>query len=557
MVRRVLDIMYREVRGLHRAAYVLAFFAFGSQLLALLRDRLLAHEFGAGASLDIYYAAFRLPDLLFVLFASTLSVYVLIPFVTKHKEVGGDQAARSLLSQVFSLFLLFYSAAAVCIFLAAPYLMLQFFPGIEDQDLLVSVTRILLLQPFFLGISSLFGVVTQMGHRFVLYAVSPLVYNIGIILGILFLYPVFGLFGLGAGVVLGAFGHMIIQWPLVRNSSLRVSFISQFDWPEIKRVLALSIPRAITLSFHQVVLLVLVSFASIMTVGSVSVFQFAYNLQAVPLSIIGVSYSVAAFPALAELFAKKEKAQFAFHINTALKHIIFWSVPAVALIIVLRAQIVRVVLGSGAFDWSDTRLTAAVLALLSLALLAQAINLVIVRAFYAGGHTRIPFYVTLAGSAIAIFSAYGFYTIYRAHDEIHTFVSAFMRLDNVAGSEVLSIAFGYALAIILQAIMITIAMGWVFQVPLGWIWRSLTYAFCAATVGGLSAYAALNFLVAGIAQDTFIGIFIQGLLAGVMGIVGVVATYAVFRSPELHEIYISFHKKIFKTNIIAPQKEII
>ena len=101
-----------------------------------------------------------------------------------------------------------------------------------------------------------------------------------------------------------------------------------------------------------------------MAAGSVAIFQFALNLQSVPLAIIGMSYSVAAFPVLADLFAKKEQTAFNHHVLTAFRHIIFWSLPIIALVIVLRAQIVRVVLGSGAFDWADTRLTAAVLAVL-------------------------------------------------------------------------------------------------------------------------------------------------------------------------------------------------
>ena len=447
MVRRVLRIVYQEVRGLHQAAYVLALFAFGSQLLALVRDRMLAHEFGAGPDLDIYYAAFRIPDLLYVLFASTLSVYVLIPFVAKARAKGGDEAARHLLSGVFTLFLIVYTLVALLLFFLAPVILPKLFSGIADQGQLVTVTRVLLLQPLFLGISSLFGVITQLGHRFVLYAISPLVYNLGIIFGLAVLYPIFGVTGLAFGVLIGAFAHMIIQLPLVSNSELACRFIKDIPWRDLVSVLRLSIPRAVTLSFNQIVLLVLVSFASAMTVGSVSVFQFAYNLQSVPLAIIGVSYSVAAFPLLAQLYAQKDMETFKMHIMTALRHIIFWSVPAVALIIVLRAHAVRVVLGSGAFDWSDTRLTAAVLAVLSFALLAQAVNLLIVRSFYAAGYTRTPLLVTLVGGVLAIAGAYGFHSLYIANGDMQTTVVNFMRLSDVAGSEVLAIAFGYAVEI--------------------------------------------------------------------------------------------------------------
>lgn len=559
MVKQVVSIVYKEVKGLHQAAYVLALFAFGSQLLALLRDRLLAHQFGAGSELDLYYVAFRIPDLLFVLFASSLSVYVLIPFVTKaEKETEGQKNGGSaLLSQIFTLFLITYSVVAVVIAITAPYFLPWFFPGVADTEMLVLMTRILLLQPFLLGISSLFGVVTQLGHRFVLYAISPLLYNIGIIFGILVFYPLFGLAGLALGVILGALGHLLVQWPFVSKSDLKIQFDFRFNWRQTLLVLITSAPRALTLAMHQIVILILIGLASVMAVGSISVFQLAFNLQSVPLAIIGVSYSVAAFPVLAKMFAERQHEKFTAQVITTLRHIIFWSLPVIALIIVIRAQLVRVVFGSGAFDWSDTRLTAAVLALLAISLLAQAVILVVTRAFYAGGHTRVPFYVTLVGSSLAIIVAYVFTIGYTAHSEIHSVVSSFMRLEGVGGSEVLAIALGYTLAMIGQSIVLTLLMGKLLNVPLGWMWRSLIYAFCAATVGGLFAYTALNFVVVGIDQSRSIGVFIQGLVAGLFGITGIILTYAYFKSPELHEIYKSFHRKILKTDVVAVQEEIL
>lgn len=549
--------MYKEVRGLHQAAYVLALFAFGSQLLGLVRDRLLAHQFGAGIELDMYYAAFRIPDLLFVLFASSLSVYVLIPFVSQTANETKNKSGKELLSQVFTLFLIVYSVVAVVVFFALPKLSPILFPGIADQATLVTLSRILLLQPFLLGISSLFGVVTQLGHRFVLYALSPLVYNFGIIVGIVLLYPFLGLYGLGLGVVLGALLHVMVQWPFVYQSKLNIGLILKFDWNLLGKVFALSIPRALTLSMQQVVFLFLVGLASAMAVGSVSIFQFAYNLQSVPLAIIGVSYSVAAFPTLVELFKRQDRSEFSFHVITALRHIIFWSVPAIGLIIILRAQIVRVVLGSGAFDWGDTRLTAAVLAILSISVLAQAVNLVVIRAFYAGGRTLLPFFITLGGSLFAIASAYGFYTLYVVRTEIHAIVSAFMRLEGVAGSEVLSIALGYTIAVIIQSLILTIVLSRVFSISLNFVWRSFVFAFCAAAVGGLFAYVTLNFVVEGVDQERFVGIMIQGLLAGLAGIFGTVITYAWFKSPELHEVYLSFQKKLLKTDVVAPQEDVL
>jgi len=550
-------MVYKEVRGLHQAAYFLAVFALASQLLALVRDRLLAHNFGAGADLDIYYAAFRIPDLLFVLFASVLSVYVLIPFVSKKIREKNDQAGGELLSQILTVFMLVYAVLGVACFCLAPYFIPRLFPNIVDQHALINLTRILLLQPFFLGISNLFGVVTQLGHRFIIYAISPLLYNIGIILGILFLYPVFGLIGLGIGVVIGALLHWLIQLPFVYASDFKIRLNFHFNWQELGSIFMLSIPRAVTLSMQQILMLVLIIFASAMTAGSVSIFQFAYNLQSVPLAIIGVSYSVAAFPVLADLYSKALHKEFSVHILTAIRHIIFWSVPIIVLIIVLRAQFVRVVLGSGAFDWADTRLTAAVLAVLVVSLLAQSIYLIAVRAFYAAGETRIPFFVTLFCSALTILFAYVSIAFYDYNESFRVLVTNTLRLDNVIGSEILAIAFGYSLAMLVQAIFIIVLLSSKLKISLRPLIQPLWHAALAALVGGLAAYVTLNFVVEGVDQNKFIGVFIQGLLAGLAGLMGVIMTYVYFRSVEFHEIYTSFHRKLLKVKVIAPQEEVL
>lgn len=558
MVRHVLNIVYKEVRGLHQAAYVLGLFAFGSQLLALVRDRLLAHQFGAGYELDLYYAAFRIPDLMYVLFASTLSVYVLIPFVARARESKkGNKEASDILSQVFSLFLIFYSVLALCIWFFAPYISATFFPAYADDPQLVAMLRIMLLQPLFLGISSLFGVVTQLGHRFVLFAVSPLVYNIGIIFGIVFLYPLIGLTGLACGVVIGAFGHMLVQWPFVRRSRLSFSCTRHISRARMYEILMVSIPRAFTLSLQQLVLLVFVSIASTMAVGSVSVFQFAFNLQSVPLAIIGVSYSIAAFPVLAELYAKNQYEKFNAYIISAFRHIIFWSFPVIALVIVLRAQVVRVVLGSGAFDWSDTRLTAAVLALCSISLLAQAVSLVAIRSFYAGGKTRIPFLAVLFGSTFSVVSTLYFLFLFNTSDVFASTLTSLMRVGGVVGSEVLVLGIGYTVGTIAQSMVLLYFLRRTFNVSLSWVWSRVFVGLTAALAAGVSAYATLNFVVEGINPATFMGIFIQGLIAGGVGILGAGLVYALFESPELKEVTKAFQKKLFKTDVIAPERDII
>ncbi len=554
MVKRVFKFMYSEIRGLHQAAYILALFAFGSQLLALVRDRMLAHNFGPGNELDLYYTAFKLPDLMFALFASVLSVYVLLPFVTKARETDSSMAGANILGQMFTVFLITYTIVATLLFIFAPYIVKVIFPGFtSDSETLVTLLRILLLQPLLLGISSLFGVVTQLSQRFVLYAISPLIYNLGIIFGIAFLYPWFGLVGLVSGVVIGALGHMLVQLPLILRSELSFGLVKQFDFSLLRSILFVAIPRAITLSIHQLVLLVLISIATLMTAGSVSIFQFAYNLQSVPLVIIGMSYSVAAFPVLANLFVQNKKDIFNVHVYTALRHIIFWSFPIIALIIVLRAQIVRVVLGSGAFDWNDTRLTAAMLALFTIALTAQSFMLLLVRAFYAGGNTRLPLIIALIGASTAIASAYILLHYFSTSVVFRATLESIFRLEGTSGTEVFVLALAFVTGVFLEMAILVVVATAMFGIKWEGIGKRIIEATTAAIVAGSLAYGTLIFVVDGINQETFIGIMLQGVVAGIVGVAGAILTYYLFKSKELDEIYRSLHAKFFKKDVIGPQ----
>lgn len=551
MVSRAFHFVYKEIKGLHQAAYVLALFAFGSQLLAIVRDRMLAHTFGAGAELDLYYIAFRIPDLLFVLFASVLSIYVLLPFVERARMTD---AKRSVLSQVFTLFLLVYTGLAVVLAASAPWYVPYVFPGYaEDAAMLATLIQILLLQPLLLGISSICGVVTQMHHRFVLYAISPLLYNLGIIFGLVALYPFFGLPGLVSGVVIGAIGHVLVQVPYVRNSEFGFTATFTFDWGQMRQMLLVALPRALTLSLNQLVLLLFVSIATTLTVGSVSVFQFAFNIQSVPLAIIGMSYSVAAFPTLSHLHAAQNQLGFNQQLMTALRHIMFWSVPIIGLVIVLRAHVVRVLLGSGEFDWSDTRLTAAVLAVFVVSLAAQAALLLIVRAFYAGGRTLLPLMYTVISSAVAVLFAYLGLWYWQQSPALQHVVAVVFRLESVPGAEIVVLAAAYAAGQLLQIIMLLFQARRTFALSVRPLVRLLLHSLTASTAGALVSYAVLRFVVEGVNQEMFIGIALQGAVATVAGVLTIICVYYILQTRELTETIQSFRKKILQTDVVAPQ----
>src|SRR3989344_484002 len=313
MVRRIFNFIYKEIGGLHEAAYLLGIFALLSQVLALARDRLFAHFFGAGAILDTYYTAFKIPDIIFVSTASMVSIYILIPFLTEKSSVSKN-AERDFISGIFSAFFLLIVFVSAIAFALTPQFVKIFFPGFIDSAYfndLILLTRILLLQPIFLGISNLFASITQVHRKFILYALSPILYNFGIIIGIIFLYPIFDFIGLGIGVVLGAVFHLGIQLPFIVKEGFFPKIAAKMivkKLNDIKKIIFLSLPRTLALSAHQFSLLLLISLASVMTDGSIAVFNFSFNLQSVPLTIIGVSYSVAAFPTLVRLNEKLKTA---------------------------------------------------------------------------------------------------------------------------------------------------------------------------------------------------------------------------------------------------------
>ncbi len=555
MVGRILSLLNREVKGLHEAAYLLGVFAILSQMLALVRDRLLAHHFGASATLDIYYAAFRLPDFIFVSIASLFSLYVLIPFLSEaSRQTIPEQ--RAFLGRIISFFLTAIVAISIAVFIAAPALLRFLFPGFADAAPfadLVFLTRILLLQPILLGLSNIAASITQTRGRFMLYAISPLFYNAGIILGILWFYPIFGLAGLGYGVVLGALMHLAVQMPFIMREGYLPSLTRAWRFVELKRVLLLSLPRTLALSANQIALLVLTSLASFMTPGAIATFNFSFNLQAVPLSIIGISYSVAAFPTLARLFSNGQRKDYVTQVQTAARHIIFWSLPATVLFIVLRAQIVRVVLGSGEFSWADTRITAAALALFSVSLVAQALVMLFVRGYYAAGDTRTPLLINIFSSTLVIAFAFGFLHLFNTSALWRYFMESLLRVEDLPRASMLMLPLGYTLASFINLGLFMALFHYQFERFSKWFTRPLFESLSASVIMGFVSYEFLDILGRLFDINTFLGIFAQGFFAGMFGIAASISILWLLGNVEIREVWRSIRHKFWQTRTITPE----
>ena len=535
---------------MHQAAYVLAGFALGSQALALVRDRLLASTFGAGHTLDIYYAAFRMPDFLFATVASLLSLYALLPVLSRLQAQHPGLVIAFLRN---TLLIFFVGMGVVCAvaWIFAPQIITLVAPGLAQGSGLVMLTRILLLQPILLGISNLFANLTQLRHRFLLYSISPLLYNLGIIAGIVFLYPRMGLVGLGWGVVIGAALHALVQAPFFFGEKTEQPMPAKKTFKLMREVLLLSIPRTLSLAANQLTLLGIIAIASFLSVGSIAVFTFASNLQAVPLTIIGVSYSVAAFPTLSRFFAGGHKEEFVRHVETALHHVIFWALPATVLVIVLRAYIVRAVLGAGAFDWSATRLTAAALALFMLGLLTQALFLLIARAYYASGNTKTPLVLGILDIIISIASSLLLLWFFQSNEFFQSFIEALLRVSGVPGTAVLMLVLGDSIGSIVQCLLGVILLARDFTMPIRGLGRLFFQSFCASVIGGACAYTTLLFFGPLVDTTKFLGILSQGGVAGVVGLLTTAGVLFLLGSKELREIGGAFGRKLIGAGRVA------
>ena len=557
---RVINLFRREIAGLHEAAILLGTFTLASQFLGLIRDRLLAGRLGAGLSLDIYYSSFRIPDLIFATVASFVSVTVLIPLLSQKIGDGRIVEARSFMAGVFSSFLLVMAFVSTLVFLLMPFLADWLAPGFTDsaKSEMILLSRILLLSPILLGLSNLYGSITQAYKKFLLYSLCPVFYNLGIIVGVVFFLPRFGLVGIVWGVILGSSFHFLLQIPSIVEFKFWPRFSLKAIYQnleDIKKVVFISLPRTITLSINQIALFFVIALASILGHGAISIFNLSFNLQSVPSVIFGVSYSVAAFPTLANLFYKRQMTEFLTKIREASQHIVFWSLPAMVLFIVLRAQIVRVILGSGEFDWVATRLTAACLAIFSLSVVAQGLTHLFVRAYYAGGLTKKPLVINVFSSLVAIVSAFVLVHFYSRIDGLRYIIEKLLRVENIEGSVILMLPLAFSFGSILNVVLMILMFRKDFNFNLRPLMDTFARTLISSLLGGLVVYQLLNWLSYFFDLNTFWGIFTQGFLAGLSGLVVIAVALWFLRSQELKHLVFSLRHKFWKAEVVIPAPE--
>ena len=539
MIKRLINNKFlneKPTQSIAAAAFIISLAGIGSRVLGLFRDRILAGQFGAGDTLDAYYAAFRIPDLIYNLMIVGALSAAFIPVFTEYIAEKKEDEAWKISSGVLSLQIFITGILSIFLIIFAPWLMKLVTPGYTGakMDLTVLLTRIMFLSPFLLGISGIIGGILVSFKKFLIYSLAPIFYNFGIIIGAVFFVKWMGPMGLAWGVVLGATLHMLVQYPSVRFSGFRFRpmFVDAFKNPGVRKVLKLMIPRTMTIAVSQINFTIITIFASTLAAGSLAVFNFANNIQSAPLGLFGISFAIAVFPTLSAYAAKKEKKEFINAFSRTFRQILFFVIPLSMFLFVLRAQTVRVVLGTGKFNWTDTILTFQTLGLLAFSLFAQSLLPLLTRAFYALQNTKIPLYIGLVSEAVNLmlvvllirkFSVYGLAIAFSVSSLLNMILLLFFLRKKIASIDGRTIANSF-------------------------------FRIVAASLVGAGVAQIMKYVVGTQGElDTFLAVFTQLVVAGGFGLAAFAIASYYFNVKEFFQFTESITRKLFRAKKVISE----
>ncbi|MBI5566296.1 MAG: murein biosynthesis integral membrane protein MurJ [Chloroflexi bacterium] len=384
------------------SAIIVGFGFLVSKVTGFIDDRILVQTIGLNPALDAYYAASLLPDLLFTLVSGGALATALIPmlsgFLARDDRAGAWKLTSAVVNTAFVIAL--GGASVMAIF--APWLAEQTVAQgftLENQQLTANLMRVLLVGTIVFSVSGVVMSALQANQHFFLPALAPIVYNLGILGGVIFLAPRLGVWGPVIGMVIGALLHLLIQVPgLIKY---RARWTAWLGWRDatLRRVIRLMIPRVIQLGVVQVASLVATSIASTAPIGSVTALSNGWKVMQVPETLIATAIATAAFPTLSELASRGQMQQLRNMLRTTLLAILAMTIPATIGLLLFGTQVVNFL-----YDASP-----GVMALITWAVHGYALGLighsmleVGARTFYAQQDTRTPLLVAVGAMTIGI-----------------------------------------------------------------------------------------------------------------------------------------------------------
>lgn len=387
-----------------------------SNLIGLVRQVLITRAFGTGSEIDAFYAASTYPDLIFSLVAGGALSSAFIPTFTGLLVKEDRPAAWKLASSIINLILLILIALSLlsAVF-AAPIIRYVLAPDFApaEQALAASLLRVLLISPAIFGISGLLMGILNAHQRFLLPALAPSLYWIGLIFGLLFLVPSMGIFGLAWGAVIGAALHLAVQLPdLVRLPGRFYLPVLGFDNPAVREVGRLLAPRLLGVAVVQLNFVVNVIISSGLPVGSLSAIKNAWMVMTVPEVVIAQAIAIAALPTFSAQAARGAPQQMRSSLAATLRGVLFLSLPASLGLILLRRPLVVLLFQRGEFDAHSTELVAWALLWYAAGLIGHSVVEILSRAFYAVHDTKTPVFVGAVAMSLNVVFSIAFSTLF-------------------------------------------------------------------------------------------------------------------------------------------------
>ncbi len=546
MIKKIINLRSTTITF---SASLIAFSVGVSAILGLLRDRILiryAHMHLEGMiSIDIYFAAFRIPDFIYGILITGGIVAAFLPVFSttlkEKKEKGWDLA-----NNTFNVLLLSLIFLCTVLFIFTPYIMKLIAPGFSTAELsqTVFLTRLMLLSPIILGVSSLFSGILQYFDRFLAYSLAPIFYNVGIIFGIIFFTPQFGITGLAYGVILGSLLHLFIQIPPSISSGFSYKPFLNLKQKELRKIVYLIIPRIIGQASSKINIIVITALASLLTAGSISIFNFANHLQSFPVRVIGVAFAIAAFPAFSKSLASKEQNKFLNSFSSVVRQVLFLIIPISVIVFLLRAYIVRLVLGVEGFGWWETQLTAASLGIFSFSFFAAALVHVLVRVFFSFQDTRTPVIASLISMGSNIALSFLFVWLLGFDNFFRFFLAEALKIGGIIDIRVIA----FPLALLISSLIHLILLTYFLKKKTGKfenmkIRSCLEKSLFGSFVMGVAIILTLRIAGNVFPLDTFFSVLIQSIIAVTIAFLTYIGVTKTLKSPELEIIYNSFFKK--------------
>ena len=403
LLQRGSKVFTKRQKTILSAALIIMVTIAASRFLGLVRNRVLAHFFSV-ETLSLYFAAFRIPETIFEILVFGTFSSAFIPTFTSYISRGKKQEAWNVASTCLNFTFFIFIALAIVLFMTAKPIYRLIAPGFSFQETvqIASLSRILLLAQGFFVLSYFLTSILESLQRFLVPALAPILYNLGIILGAVFLSAHFGIYAPVIGAVAGAFLHFLIQLPVAFWLGFRPKLTLNLRHPGVREIGRLALPRIAELSFFQLGKITELFLASLVSVASYTYYTFANSLALLPIGLFGISIAKASLPSLSYQSARNNLKEFSQTLVSLLKQVFFLILPAAVFLVVLRIPVVRIVFGAARFTWESTVQTGHTLSAFALGILAQGLIYPLTRAFWALHDTKTPVKVSLAGILINI-----------------------------------------------------------------------------------------------------------------------------------------------------------